>query len=170
MPRATRPKARVTPDASRRTFSAAYKARILTQAAACTPAERGALLRREGLYSSHLAKWRAGHAPRDVDAPAPAPAGRPPVSERERVLERELALARRDLTRAELLLTIETKTAELLRLELSPLSEERPRGRPPLQTRPSPDAPPPTPRPTVPARAAGRARPANRRRTARRVA
>ena len=42
----------------RRTFTAAYKADILRQADACAPGEVGALLRREGLYSSHLSKWR----------------------------------------------------------------------------------------------------------------
>jgi transposase-like protein len=43
----------------RRTFSAEQKLRILEEADACTePGEVGALLRREGLYSSHLAEWR----------------------------------------------------------------------------------------------------------------
>lgn len=50
-PRAGQPK--------RRTFTAAYKARILDEYDACqTGTERGALLRREGLYSSHLSDWR----------------------------------------------------------------------------------------------------------------
>ena len=42
----------------RRTFTAAYKADILRQADACAPGQLGALLRSEGLYSSHLSKWR----------------------------------------------------------------------------------------------------------------
>jgi transposase len=168
MPRAPRPKARATTNTNRRTFTAAYKARIVAQAAACSPAERGALLRREGLYNSHLAKWRAGRAPRDADAPAPDE--RPPASERERALERELALTRRDLARTELLLAIEAKTAELLRLELSPSPEEQPRRRPPVQTSLPSDTPAPTPRPTFATRATGKTRPANHRRAARRVA
>jgi transposase len=46
--------------ASRRRFSAAYKLSIVLEADACTrPGEIGALIRREGLYSSHLGKWRA---------------------------------------------------------------------------------------------------------------
>lgn len=49
----------VTPKAKRRTFAAEYKLRILDEAAHCTkPGERGALLRREGLYSSPLTHWR----------------------------------------------------------------------------------------------------------------
>lgn len=45
--------------ATRRRFSAEYKLRILEQAAQCSgPGEVGSLLRREGLYSSHLAHWR----------------------------------------------------------------------------------------------------------------
>ncbi len=49
----------VVPKAERRRFSAEYKLRILTEADACKePGEIGALLRREGLYRSHLDKWR----------------------------------------------------------------------------------------------------------------
>jgi transposase-like protein len=44
---------------ARRRFTAAYKRRILSKADACTePGAIGELLRREGLYSSHLSKWR----------------------------------------------------------------------------------------------------------------
>ncbi len=67
----------------RRRFSAAYKLRILEQAEACTEAgEVGALLRREGLYSSTLSKWR-----RQREAGALAalqrPRGRKPADPRE---------------------------------------------------------------------------------------
>jgi transposase len=49
--------------AQRRRFSAAYKLRILEEADACTePGAIGALLRREGLYASHLTTWRAQRA------------------------------------------------------------------------------------------------------------
>src|SRR6266540_1056709 len=45
--------------AKRRTFTAQYKARVLAEADACTrPGEVGELLRREGLYTSHLTYWR----------------------------------------------------------------------------------------------------------------
>src|SRR5512142_1640767 len=53
------PDPEVQPRASRRKFSAAYKRRIVAEAAACQePGGIGALLRREGLYSSHLTTWR----------------------------------------------------------------------------------------------------------------
>ncbi len=54
-----RPDPEVRPKAKRRQFTTEYKKRILDEADACaTPAERGALVRREGLYSSHLHAWR----------------------------------------------------------------------------------------------------------------
>ena len=46
----------------RRRFTTAYMLRVVEQAQACAAGEVGALLRREGLYSSHLAKWRRQHA------------------------------------------------------------------------------------------------------------
>ncbi len=49
-PRADRPK--------RRTFTAEYKAQVLAEYAAADRGERGAILRREGLYSSHIIEWR----------------------------------------------------------------------------------------------------------------
>src|SRR5215469_4062039 len=57
---ASRPDPEVTAKAKRRTFTADYKQRILREAdsAAATPGGIGALLRREGLYSSHLVSWR----------------------------------------------------------------------------------------------------------------
>src|SRR5271165_4269827 len=58
MPR-NRPDPEVPERATRRRFSAEYKLRILTEVDACSePGEIGALLRREGLYSSHLVDWR----------------------------------------------------------------------------------------------------------------
>jgi transposase-like protein len=54
-----RPDPEVVPKAKRRRFSAEYKLRILREADACSePGEIGSLLRREGLYSSHLSNWR----------------------------------------------------------------------------------------------------------------
>ena len=53
------PDPEVTPKAQRRSFSAAYKRDILRQADACSkPGEVGSLLRKEGLYSSHLSAWK----------------------------------------------------------------------------------------------------------------
>jgi len=53
------PDPEVVPRAKRRRFSPAYKLRVLAKADHCTePGEIGSLLRREGLYSSHLSRWR----------------------------------------------------------------------------------------------------------------
>src|SRR3990172_9192913 len=53
----------VVAKAQRRRFTVAYKRRMLQEAERCKqPGELGALLRREGLYSSHLAAWRAARA------------------------------------------------------------------------------------------------------------
>jgi transposase len=58
-PRAAVPDPELVERAKRRRFSAEYKLQILQQAEACTrPGEIGALLRREGLYTSHLTAWR----------------------------------------------------------------------------------------------------------------
>ena len=53
------PPTEVSPKASRRRFSAKYKRRVLREVDACSESgEIAALLRREGLYSSHLTNWR----------------------------------------------------------------------------------------------------------------
>ena len=70
--------------AKRRTFTAEYKARILAEADACTrPGEVGELLRREGLYTSHLTYWRKqvrDGALKELGRPR----GRKPTDQRER--------------------------------------------------------------------------------------
>ena len=71
-PAAALPEAEVAVKTSRRRFSAAYKRRILEQVERCSePGEIGALLRREGLYSSHLSKWRAQREQGVVEGLAP---------------------------------------------------------------------------------------------------
>src|SRR3990170_7528661 len=72
------PEVEVVAKAQRRRFTAAYKRRMLQEAERCTkPGEVGALLRREGLYSSHLTAWRGGRAPGGVGGLG----GRPPGAE-----------------------------------------------------------------------------------------
>ena len=89
--------------ARRRTFAAAYKLRVLAEYEAADPGQRGVVLRREGLYSSHLVEWRRS---RDAGALAglSATRGRPPADPVERdnarlretnaKLEQDLASAR----------------------------------------------------------------------------
>src|SRR5256886_16737319 len=71
------PEIEVTAKATRRRFTAEYKRKIVREADACkTPGAVGALLRREGLYSSHLTTWRAA---RERGELARAPKKRGPV-------------------------------------------------------------------------------------------
>ena len=64
---ATEREVEVLAKAERRRFTLEYKRQILQQTDACTkPGELGALLRREGLYSSHFAAWRAARTRREL--------------------------------------------------------------------------------------------------------
>ncbi len=86
---------RLVEQAKRRSFTAEYKARILAEADACTrPGEVGELLRREGLYTSHLTYWRKQRkdgALKDLGQPR----GRRPADKRDAQI---VALTRRDAT------------------------------------------------------------------------
>ena len=109
---------------TRRRFTAAYKRQILDAAAACTqPGEIGALLRREGLYSSHLTAWRA--AARRGDAltrrRGPTPAVPNPLTKRVVELERALQQATVRAERAELIIDAQKKFSQLIGLTLPPL-------------------------------------------------
>ncbi len=90
----------------RRRFSAAYKQQILAEAAACTkPGQLGALLRREGLYSSHLSLWRTAAKRGETAARrGPKPKAPDPSAKRIAALERALAKTTVRLERAELII------------------------------------------------------------------
>jgi transposase-like protein len=105
----------VASKARRRRFTAAYKLRILREVErATTPGAIGALLRREGLYSSHLAKWREQQAA----SLEPRRRGRKPQANplRARVaqLERENTRLQRELEKAEIIIEVPKKVAALL--------------------------------------------------------
>jgi transposase-like protein len=118
------PDPEVVPRATRRRFGAAYKLRIVQQADACTlPGELGALLRREGLYSSHLADWRRARDQGQLEALAPKRRGPKPdparaVSKREQQLEREVARLRKRLETAETIIGVQRKVSRLLGIEM----------------------------------------------------
>ena len=102
--------------AKRRTFTAAYKLRIVAEYEAATPGERGVVLRREGLYSSHLTEWRKA---RDVGALAglAATRGRPPADPVERDNERLRAVnvqLEADLDTARRVIEVQGKVSALL--------------------------------------------------------
>ena len=109
----------------RRQFSAAYKRRIVGEANACQVLgeEVGALLRREGLYSSHLTHWRREVEAGENAALAPKPRGPKPdlakaESRRNEALEREVARLRRKLERAEQIIEAQKKLCDLLGLPM----------------------------------------------------
>src|SRR5260370_37072746 len=102
MGRASVPDPEVPARAQRRQYSARYKARILGEYERLETTEHGALLRREGLYSSHISKWRTQ---RDQGALAalPTPGGRPPahpLGKQVACLKREHAHLRADMSTA----------------------------------------------------------------------
>ena len=107
----------------RRRFTAAYKLEILRNADVCTrPGELGALLRREGLYSSHLATWRRQRE----HGLTPNPRGRKKMAVDPRVkpLEQENRRLTRRLQKAEALLAFQKKVSELLQIPLKPLPSD----------------------------------------------
>ena len=105
--------------ATRRRFTVEYKRKIVRAADACkTPGTVGALLRREGLYSSHLTTWRAARDRGDL-AGAPkkrGPARRVPDPRDKRIseLERESTRWRKRAERAEALVELQKQVAALL--------------------------------------------------------
>src|SRR5688500_10367997 len=110
------PAVEVPARAKRRTYSASYKARILAEYDQLDAAGRGALLRREGLYSSHISTWRALRDQGALTALAAAP-GRPPADplERENVrLQRENARLQKELATARHVIEVQGKLSALL--------------------------------------------------------
>ena len=111
----------------RRRFTAEYKLRVVREADACRGGgEIGALLRREGLYSSHLVLWR-----RQREAAAQTQLKsrkRGPKSKlqdpRVKQLERETVRLQRRLKRAETIIEIQKKAAELLGISLKNLDSD----------------------------------------------
>ena len=114
----------VVAKARRRRFTAAEKLRVLREADWCTkPGELGALLRREGLYSSHLATWRAARQRGELAGLTPRARGpKPkPVDPRDRKLselERENRRLQARLERAEGLIAVQKKVSQLLGIPL----------------------------------------------------
>lgn len=119
-----RPDPEVVAVAQRRQFSSGEKSRILALADACTqPGEIGALLRREGIYSSHLCTWRKQRAAAEQTALEPQKRGRkidPALAEARRIetLTRENERLRRQLAQAELIIDVQKKVASLLGLSM----------------------------------------------------
>jgi transposase-like protein len=111
--------------ARRRRFSAEYKLRVLREADACRePGEIGALLRREGLYSSHLVSWRRQRAEGALEGLKPRKRGRKakprnPLAKKVSDLERENRKLKHRLKQAETIIGVQKKVSEILGIPLS---------------------------------------------------
>jgi len=120
------PDPEVTPKAKRRRYNAEYKLRILAEVDDCTqPGEIGALLRREGLYSSHLSKWRKQREEGQLQGLAGSKRGRKaerPAAEVAR-LRRENEQLQARLQQAETIIDVQKKLCGLLGLSAEPGSE-----------------------------------------------
>ena len=112
---------------ARRRFTAEYKLRIVEAAnAASEPGEVGALLRREGLYSSHLVDWRRQYrlgALSSLARPRGRPKPHPLAAENERLRRRNARLSQR-LATAERIIVIQGKVSELLGIPLAQSSDD----------------------------------------------
>jgi transposase-like protein len=122
-PRAERPK--------RRTFSAEYKLKIVAEYEAAEPGERGALLRREGLYSSHVVEWRRARDAGALHGLAAQPRSGERSSEQVEndALRRDNERLARELAKTRAALDVVGKAHALLEL-LSESAEPDPRSKP----------------------------------------
>lgn len=110
----------------RRRFSAHYKLDILAEIDAAEPGGIGAILRREGLYSSHLVDWRRARDRGALEALA-RPSGRPkpnPLTKEVERLTRQNTRLERRLATAERIIEIQGKVSELLGIPPAQPSED----------------------------------------------
>src|SRR3984893_2516236 len=125
----SRPDSEVVAKPKRRTYTAEYKQRILQEAevAATTRGGLGALLRREGLYSSLLTYWRRERAQGVLEALTPQKRGpkskRNPLEEENQKLRRQNARLSEDLRKAHIIIDVQKKVAALLG---NPIPEQDP--------------------------------------------
>lgn len=116
----------------RRKFSAAYKLKIVEAADRCTElGQIGALLRREGLYSSHLRTWRNQRQQGQLQALSDNKRGRkatlpPSVKKELEQLRRENQRLRQKMQQAELIIDIQKKASQLMGIPLSPVNLDEP--------------------------------------------
>jgi transposase len=119
-PAPPRPNPEVVADAKRRSFTAEYKLRILAEAdaAAAQPGSIGALLRREGLYSSHLVTWRRERQTGILKGLTPLKRGpkpkRNPQDEEIQKLRRENQRITEELRKAQIVIEVQKKVGSLL--------------------------------------------------------
>lgn len=116
------PPAEVVERATRRRFTAEYKQRVLRevdQALASGGEEVGAILRREGLYSSHLTCWRSQRERGELAGLAPQKRGRKaktrnPLADENEQLRRQNAQLQSELDKAKVIIDVQKKLSTLL--------------------------------------------------------
>lgn len=119
------PSPEVVPKAKRRRFSAAYKLRILEEVER-SPGQTGAILRREGLYSSHLSKWRKDRRDGSLKALAKkkrGPKGKSTAELEVEQLRKENARLLRELEKANIVIGAQKKLAAILGVDLPKIAE-----------------------------------------------
>lgn len=120
----------VPAQAARRRYSAEYKLKILAEADKCkNSGEVGSLLRREGLYSSHLTKWRKQREVGQLAALAPQKRGRKhqavnPLAAEVARLQRENERLTKKLQQAETIIEVQKKISQILGIAQPEFAEE----------------------------------------------
>ena len=128
-PRAAAPDPEVVERPVRRTFTADYKRRILAEVDAATdPGAVGRILRREGLYSSHLVSWRkrrdkAARAALEPNKRGPKAAVKNPLQGENAKLKRENARLQKKLHTAEVIIDLQKKVSQILGITLPVLEQ-----------------------------------------------
>ena len=130
--KATCPDPEVLEKPVRRQFTAAYKLEMVEAADRCSElGQIGALLRREGLYSSQLSTWRNQRQQGQLQALSDNKRGRKatiphPVQQELEQLRRENQRLRHTLQQAELIIDIQKKASQLMGISLSPINHDAP--------------------------------------------
>ena len=114
----TRPETEVVEKAVRRTFSVAYKKNILKEVEAAAPGTVAAILRREGLYSSHLQKWR------DETKPQKRGPKTNPLTGEVKKLRTEVVRLQKQLNQANNIIDLQKKISEILGVTLEEIPED----------------------------------------------
>jgi transposase len=120
----------VTSKAKRRRFTAEYKRKILQEVDACTESGQiGALLGREGLYSSHLVTWRHARERGELEGLAPKKRGPKaqepnPLSQQLAALERENARLKAENAKLQIICDVQKKVSQLLGVTLPTIPED----------------------------------------------
>jgi transposase-like protein len=122
--RSKQPKTEVVEKATRRSWSAKEKLRILNEFENAEPGKGAAILRREGIYASQIHDWRSereqGTLGQQKRGPKPNP-----LAQENRKLKAALARSEKKLAQANALIEIQKKVAEILKTSLEESEDER---------------------------------------------